>query len=108
MISKVIWVDASTDRRLKVTHGHSWLEVDDYLIDMTMDQFNYDEANSFNKDVNANAPYLSTCVCRAKDSIQRKVFKSFIHNVIDEDFSILDEYDVMEHVDEISQLKAFM
>ncbi len=108
MVSEVTWVDACTDRRLKVKHGHSWLEVDGYLVDITMDQFNIDPSNSFNKQVNANAPYLTTYVCLKENSIQRKVFKSFTHNVIDEEFSILNKYDVMSHVDEIEQLKKYL
>jgi hypothetical protein len=108
IISEINWVQAWTDRRLKVNHGHSWLEVDGYLVDITMDQFNTDPTNSFNKHVNANAPYLSTYACIAKNSIQRKVFKSFTHNLIDEEFSILDKYDVMSHVDEIERLKKYL
>jgi hypothetical protein len=108
MISEVIWIQAWTDRRLKTTHGHSWLEVDGYLIDITMDQFNSDPTNSFNKDVNANAPYLQTYSCRKEDSIQRKVFKSFKRNIIDKEFSILDEHDVMSHVDKIERLKKYL
>lgn len=108
LISEMSWIQAWTDKRLKINHGHSWLEVDGYLIDITMDQFNNDPTNSFNKHVNDNAPYLTTYACNTKDSIQRKVFKTFTYNVIDEEFSILDELDVKSHVDEIERLKKYL
>jgi hypothetical protein len=108
MVSEVIWIQAMTDKRFKINHGHSWLEVDGYVIDITMDQFNSDPTGSFNKDVNANAPYLQAYACRKENSIQRRVFKSFEPNIIDKEFSILDKYDVMHRIDEIERIKKYM
>lgn len=108
MISNVTWIDAFTDRRYKKKHGHSWLEVDGYLIDLTMDQFNHDKDNAFCKAVNANAPYQPVYACLKEESIQRKVFKSYECNEIDESFSVLDKSDVREHLYEIEQLKQYL
>jgi hypothetical protein len=38
--------------------GHSWLEIDDYVVGIIMDQFNADKTKEFIKAVNANTPYL--------------------------------------------------
>jgi hypothetical protein len=108
MVSSVEWVQASADGSSSNQYGHSWLEVDGYVMDLTMDQFNIEMMGEFGHKVNINVPYLPVDVCLKEDSVQRKVFKSFIHNKIDKEFSILDRFDVIEHLYEIDRLKSYM
>ena len=69
------------------TISHYWLEVNEFAVDITGDQYNLINANELNKEIVKNRPFQSVYVADKKDSILYKLFYTTYQDSFDKKFS---------------------
>lgn len=66
-------VTGVTGKNAAITHF--WLEVEDYVIDITGDQYNIINARKLNENIVRNRPFMPVHVAHRKDSYLYDLFK---------------------------------